>query len=445
MRPRVPPTALTVALVHLGPITAASSQATPPDDAILQRAARNIEQHRKEDVTLAFRTRPRTRLRGCRVQVRQTSHDFLFGNCIRYRHFNDESFQERYNELFNFATLLEFNWFQYEPEEGMTRRDERTAIARWCRQNGIETNGHMLVWTRASGVPEWLNPYDEAKRYSLLQARVKQVVADYAGLIDSWVVVNEPINTRVWGNWAAPEGKKDEPISAIIPYVHDAYVWAHEANPNANLILNEYNIIVSTEQRQRFVELVRELQKRDTPITALGVQAHEPNKGAYWYSPRQLWETYDELAELGYPLYITEFLPQSSGKPILGGNREGTWNEDTQAEFGELFYRVSFGHPAVVCIVWFGMADDDVVYASGGVLDDQHQPKPVFDALKRLIHDEWTTRLSADLPPDGTFAFRGFRGNYDVVVTRGDRELLRTAIHVQQGQPNQWSFDLPNR
>jgi hypothetical protein len=54
-----------------------------------------------------------------------------------------------------------------------------------------------------------------------------------------------------------------------------------------------------------------------TPLSGLGIQAHEPRE--HWYPPEELWATLDALAGTGLPLHITELHPQSSGKPITGG------------------------------------------------------------------------------------------------------------------------------
>ena len=46
-------------------------------------------------------------------------------------------------------------------------------------------------------------------------------------------------------------------------------------------------------------------------------------------------------------------------------------------------------------------------------------PKPVYEQLHRLIHEEWQTSLSGVADAAGRYAFRGFRGAYRVAVELG--------------------------
>jgi GH35 family endo-1,4-beta-xylanase len=59
-----------------------------------------------------------------------------------------------------------------------------------------------------------------------------------------WDVVNEPVHCRAWGNWDKPNRYDDEPLDEVYRYVADALRWAHEANPNAPLLVNEYDLFV---------------------------------------------------------------------------------------------------------------------------------------------------------------------------------------------------------
>jgi len=412
--------------------------------SIIEQAASNIEAYRKGEATIRFQRRDGTNVAGEAVQVKQLTHDFLFGNVIRPRHYKNETYLNRFKELFNTVELLEFNWGQYEPDEGKPLREERIDfINSWCKPNGI-TNfyGHMLVWTSQYGkypktaLPLWLFNYNKTRQYQLLKARIQREVTDYADINIMWDVVNEATHCRVWGGWEKPSYYK-EAIENVIPYVKNALTWAHEANPNSQLLINDYRVIVKGPFRDRFKKLLETLMKQKVPLSAVGIQAHEPNKGKYWYSPEELWETYNLFGtELGLPIYITEFAYVSDpSKKIYGSYRSGNWNETLQADAVEEFYRISFGHPQVSCIIYFGLSDNDIWQPKSGLLDEEFEPKPVWHRLKRLIWEEWTTKKSGITSEDGTFRFKGFYGQYEIVLA-ADGKKHTFKIHLRKGQKN---------
>jgi GH35 family endo-1,4-beta-xylanase len=232
----------------------------------------------------------------------------------------------------------------------------------------------------------------------------------------------------------------EEEIQAIADYVDEAFRWAHEANPAATLILNEYNTIARPRVRDRFLALVRELQGRGTPVSGLGIQAHEPREE--WYPPEAVWETLETLAATGLPLHATELHPQSSGKPITGGWQTGTWTEEAQADFTEQLVRLLFGHPAVVSINWWGLSDRTSWLPGGGLLDEEDHPKLVYDLLRRLIREEWTTSLDMRTDAAGILSFRGFFGDYDLLVSVPDGRARRIPIRVRSDEENRWRFTL---
>jgi len=413
---------------------------------IIEDAAQNIEQYRKGNAMVTLRTSEGNLLNGAQVTVNQTLHDFYFGNIIRPRHFPDATYKSRLKEMFNFVTSLEFNWGQYEPDEGQSLLAERMEMVDWCLANDINLFGHMLVWTKKygtypkAGLPEWLWNYDRATQYSLLENRVKREMRDFKGKLEIWDVINEPVNVRIWGDWEKANNYKDT-IDNIYPYVKDSLNWARSQNSQAILMINEYNVITNSRVRNRYKRLIQKLQDNNVPLDALGIQAHEPRYT--WYSPSQLLTAYDELGSFGLPLLITEFTYSSdSTKDIKGGYRSGKWNQNLQAEAGEEFYRVTFGHPDVFGIIWFGMSDDDVWLSKGAVLDENWQPKKVWNMLKNLIHQEWHTAEAGMSSGSGTFSFHGFYGKYDVTVEIGGETFNYTA-YLHKGQVNDWNFTVP--
>jgi GH35 family endo-1,4-beta-xylanase len=418
----------------------AASNVEAVEKELLGKAAENIETHRKADATVRVQTGPGKPIADAVVEVRQLRHEFLFGCIIFDLVWSDDPykpalFQERFKGLFNFA-VFPFYWRRYEPQPGQTARDETLKVVRWCRENGITTKGHPLVWTNRSGVPDWLRGQAVDAMEEQMLGRVRREVGAFAGEIDVWDVVNEPVNTRAWDNVEGRDYTRD-PIPRIADYVEKAFRAAREANPKAHLILNEYNTIAREDVRERFYQLAAELKRRETPLSGLGIQAHEPRE--HWYPPREVWKTFDRLASLGYPLHITEFIPQSGGKEITGGWRKGTWTEQTQAEFAEQTFRLSFGHPAVVSVNWWGFSDRRIWLPGGGLVTDQYEPKPVYERLKRLIHQQWNTRAKGKTGDDGCFRFRGFRGTYAVTVVDDGKPQTFDA-RLEKDAENRWIF-----
>jgi endo-1,4-beta-xylanase len=442
-------TALAVTpFVSPAPATELAPEKAAVEARLLERAAANVEHFRKADARLVFRTADGRPCREAAVHVEQKRHAFLFG-CIAFDLVGDEPayrprrFRERFRELFNLA-VFPFYWPSYEAEQGMTHWERMIDTLRWCREEGITAKGHPLVWACQSGTPAWLKGLPEEETEELLRTRVRNLVRGFAGRIDLWDVVNEATNVRTWRDKIRSfddpnDWDVQEEIPAIADYVDSAFRWAHGANPSATLLLNEYNTIARPPVRERFLALVRALQARGTPLSGLGIQAHEPRE--HWYPPEELWATLDALAGTGLPLHITELHPQSSGKPITGGWREGTWTEAAQAEFTEQLVRLCFGHPAVRSITWWGLSDRNIWLPGGGLLDAEYRPKPVFERLRKL-REEWTTRLDLRTDSEGAVSFRGFLGDYDLTVVPpgGSPRILR--VEVRPDEENRWAFTL---
>jgi endo-1,4-beta-xylanase len=407
----------------------------------LARAEQGAKQYRMGDAALSFKDSQGRPVADAPVQIRQTGHEFLFG-CIGFELVRSNSlprpdlWKQRFKDLFNFA-VFPFYWASYERQPGRTMQDETRTAVQWCTENGITTKGHPLVWTNEAGVPKWLAELSPQESEARVLQRVTREVGGFAGAIDIWDVVNEPIHCRAWKDIQARDYIR-EPIPTIADYVEKAFRAARQANPKARLILNEYMVIARESDRERFYQLAAELKQRGTPISGLGIQAHEPREE--WFAPAKVQATLDRLGELGYPLHITEFIPQSGGKPITGGWREGTWSEQTQAEFAEQFYRLCFGHPAVVSINWWGLSDRRIWLPGGGLLREDYEPKPVYSRLKDLIHRQWQTSLDATTNGEGQVTFRGFYGTYDVTIEPAGRPSHKQQIALKKGGQNQWEF-----
>jgi endo-1,4-beta-xylanase len=424
---------------------------------LLQQAKQNIEKYRKGDASLVIKDAAGKPLKNVQVQINQVSQDFLFGNLCEevFRpgiNADDAAkFKEKFKALFNF-TELTVKWAPYEPEQGKPQWQKLQEKLDWCKANNITPKGHTLGWTHEAGTPRWLLKLPANQATELYKARLQNLVGGFRHQVNMWDVVNEPVTTIPWeraildtniGAGYIDAGTRYNvqgiTLEETLPWVENSYKWAYEADPQGDFILNEFYVIAKPEIREKFYRLVEALQKRNVPVTGVGIQAHEPRE--MWFSPVEVVKTFDRFKELGLPLHITEFTPQSSGKAITGGWRQGLWTEEAQAEFAEQFYTLAFSHPSMVSIHWWGLSDRYIWLKGGGLLDKDFNPKPVYNTLMKLIKSEWMTKnLTLATNKKGEAAFRGFYGKYEIVVKGVDGALKTFNVHLREKESNKWTF-----
>ncbi len=355
-----------------------------------------------------------------KVSVEQISHEFLFGcNIYMFDHCKTEAqntaYKRRFAELFNYATVG-FYWRWYEPNRGQPNYAYTDRVVAWCSEHGIRMKGHPLLWGDAAGVPRWSNGQPSAE---VQRQRVQDIIGRYHSKIGFWEVVNEP------SHLAQP--KIDEP-----------YRWARQADPHSYLIVNDYYVLA--DGGPNFFKLLTEAKHSGVPFVGIGIQAHEPRTMRFPLDRVQ--EILNRYASLGRELHITEFTPTSSGQKISGSHRGGVWDEAAQADYAVKFYRVCFAHPAMKAITWWDLTDQGSWLPGGGMLRADMSPKPVYEQLKRLVHEEWKTKLSTTTNSDGRISFRGFCGDYRLVVET-PKGKVEKALHLARNSPAETVLAVP--
>ncbi len=421
-------------------------------DGLLARAAGDVEQHRMGEIRIRVLDAAGRPVAGVALTVDQKTHAFQFGSIafelLHRNHFSPEQellFKERFTRLFNLA-VFPFYWDGYEPVPGRTAWETTLETAIWCRENGITAKGHPLAWTHVAGMPAWLHELPPESSMALLQARIVGAVKGFSGTIDLWDVANEAVNTVPWDVAMQMSARVEDQrypaegasIEAIADWVEPCYRWAHAANPEATLLLNDFGQIAWTPVRERFFALVKELQRRGTPLHGIGLQAHEPR--SEWFHPRKVWDTLERFSELGLPIHITEFHPRSLGEPITGDYRQGEWSEDAQAEFARMIYTLAFAHPSVVSCTWWDFTENDSYIKGSALLREDLGPKPAYQVLDDLINTRWKTRARMTTDQDGRVVLRGFFGEYTVRSECAD--LPASTFQHAPGAAGEWTIQL---
>ena len=187
-------------------------------EIVVPRPARYA--HRGARVTVTVTDAGGSPLADAVVNVAQTRHAFAFGNIgfdliplasgeseFQRNVFggargNLERLGELYVELFNTATLP-FYWARVRAAAGPTRHRRliRTAaLVRRARRRRQGPSAAVAHACRRSGC--WRSTDDEVETRS--RARIREIVADFAGLIDTWDAINEAVIMPVFDQGATP-------------------------------------------------------------------------------------------------------------------------------------------------------------------------------------------------------------------------------------------------
>ncbi|CAI3541296.1 Endo-1,4-beta-xylanase [Clostridium neonatale] len=173
-----------------------------------------------------------------------------------------------------------------QPTEGNFNWDEGDKYVEFGQENGMILRGHTLVWH--SQIPNWFfedkndstKPASSELLRSRLENHIKTVVGRYKGKIKYWDVVNEVISDNS-GLRGENEGSKWKSIIGDIDgdgydsdYIELAFKYAHEADPEAKLIINEYGTEGSTRKRDDLYNLVERMLKKGIPVDGIGIQSH---------------------------------------------------------------------------------------------------------------------------------------------------------------------------
>jgi len=167
------------------------------------------------------------------------------------------------------------------------------------------------VWHNQT--PRWVfeddhgRPVDRETLLRRLREHISTVVGRYKGRINSWDVVNEALNqdgTMRQSPWLKIIGED---------YLVQAFRFAHEADPAAELYYNDYDLELPA-KRTGAVALMKRLQQNGVPIAGIGLQNHNRLQ---WPSIVDEDVTIDAFAQLGLKVNITELdvdvLPRTTG------------------------------------------------------------------------------------------------------------------------------------
>jgi endo-1,4-beta-xylanase len=280
----------------------------------------------------------------------------------------------------------EMKWGATQPRRGPANYSAADDIARFAANHTLALRGHTAVWHK--NLPKWAA---EALRLpsgrDVLLQRVRDIVGHFRGRVAEWDVVNEAIEPK----HGLEGGLRHSPLytAAGKGFIADCFHAAHEADPRALLVYNEYDLFYDTPaeelRRSATLRLMSELKRANVPVHGLGLQCHL--KVGNRFNEKLFRSFLKDAAALGLRITITELDIDDERLPADAANRD-----HRVADHARHFLDVALDEPAIKSVLSWGLSDrytwlnTERPRADGGKkrplpLDELMARKPLWHAL----------------------------------------------------------------
>jgi len=200
------------------------------------------------------------------------------------------------------------------PEEKKFNWTDADKFVAFGEKNKQVITGHCLIWH--SQIGKWFFADDKGKDVSrdVLKERMRQhiytIMGRYKGRVKGWDVVNEAFEDD--GSY------RNSKFYQILgkDFITYAFQFAHEADPDAELYYNDYNVETPA-KCDAIVKLVKELKAAGVRIDAVGSQAHMHMDSPTLSATE---ESFRKLKAAGVKILITEWDISILPNPYSGAN-----------------------------------------------------------------------------------------------------------------------------
>jgi len=180
---------------------------------------------------------------------------------------------------------LFFNWSQAD------------SLTSFCEQNNKRLYGHTLIWHKQ--LPQWILNFEGSSSdwEQLMKTHIQTIVTHFKNKVTAWEVVNEAFNedgTLRNNIWKQKIGSG---------YIEKAFVFAQEADPNALLFYNDYNLEMNLTKRHSVLSLFNNLRNRGVRVDGIGMQMHVNTS---YPEPSQIASAFQEIAANNFKIHVSE-------------------------------------------------------------------------------------------------------------------------------------------
>jgi endo-1,4-beta-xylanase len=304
----------------------------------------------------------------------------LLGAAVQATLLSEPAYGRTFSRHFDYVTAeYEMKWDPIQRQPGVFSFAAPDAIVAFAEANRMKVKGHALLWHQA--LPAWVSALSPGELRAAVEDHIRTVVGRYKGRLAAWDVVNEAVADD-------RPGLRDSVFLQKLGegYLELAFRVAHEADPDALLIYNDYGAEGLGRKSDGVFDLVRRLKERGVPIGGVGLQMHV---AAQRRAPSaDIAVNLRRLADLGL---LVNFSEMDVRVKDVAGDRN-TKLQVQRREYQDIV-AVCMNEPRCHAVTFWGFTDkyswiDSFFGADDPLLfDESYAPKPAFfgvqDALRR--------------------------------------------------------------
>ena len=257
-----------------------------------------------------------------------------------------------------------------------------------AQKNNMAIRGHCLVWH--SQLPTWVSSdgkkndknWTREEALEIMKNHITKVMQHYKGKVREWDVVNECLDDDQSIVFSNPDGYNLRQQSVWQRAIGDDYVewafkFAHEADPDAELYLNDYGVELQGKTKSlAFYNLAVSLKQKGIPIHGVGLQCHF---SVGEVDGVKLNRTIRRFAEAGLKCIITEL--------DMGVPSTSAANLEEQARMYRMITDIVLNNDNCPSMVVWGIKDNDSWRSGSNPLlyDSGLERKPAWYAVRSAL------------------------------------------------------------
>lgn len=230
----------------------------------------------------------------------------------------------------------------------------------FAKKNGFPFKQHTFVW--GTQEPFWIGSLSKEEQKEEWEEFLRLFAEKFPNT-DFADVVNEPINK--------PISFKDALGGSGVTgwdWVIYAFQKARLYLPNTKLLINEFNIVNSNKNTEKYLEIINILKQRNL-IDGIGVQSH--CFSLQNINPQTIKNNLDKLASTGLPIYCSELDLQG--------------DDELQKRRYMYYFPIFWEHPAVKGVTLWGYRFKRTWIETTWLKDSSNNERPALSWLKNYV------------------------------------------------------------